>query len=119
MMEPIHMGKEVKKVMKSRGLSNRAIAKLVGLKHSSINYTIAQTHVKTELLLRLGEVLQYNFFELYVPQRQEREQRIAELEEQVADLQKQLAEKELAMRAKEAEAMLRENELLKKVLKLE
>lgn len=119
MSELIHMGKEVKRVMKSRGLSNRAIAKLVGLKHSSVNYTIAKTYVKTELLLRLGEVMHYNFFELYVPQRLEKDKRITELEKQVEELQKQLTQQEVAMRAKEAEAVLRENELLRKMLKLE
>ena len=105
--------------MKIRGLSARALGRQVGLKHSSINYTLRLQVINITLLQRIGTVLQHNFLGVYVPERLETQKRVQELEKEVAELKKLLAEQEVAMRAKEAEAVLRENELLKKVLKLQ
>lgn len=107
MGDELHIGKELRNYLKSRGFKVRTVAKMIGMSESGLNMAMQKPHANTALLLKIGRAVNYNFFALYVPEKWT-------AENEVGRLKKQLAEKEA-----EAAALLKENVLLKKVLKLE
>ena len=62
----INIGDEIRRVVNEKRLSNAAFAKELNIQRQNIERTVfLKSSLDTELLIRISEVLDYNFFALY------------------------------------------------------
>lgn len=62
----INIGEEIKRVTNEKRLSNASFAKKLNIQRQNIERTVfAKASLDTELLIRISEVLDYNFLALY------------------------------------------------------
>lgn len=64
-MKTIHIGKEVKKVMKLRKKSQTEIAEELKLSRQAVSSLLDNADMNTEYLMRISVFLNYDFFMLY------------------------------------------------------
>ncbi|MDR1792641.1 MAG: hypothetical protein LBR36_04265 [Bacteroidales bacterium] len=70
----INIGEEIKKIAKDRLGTYTAFAEKMGIHKSHLNVTIFnKTHLDSNMLRKVSEVLEYNFFQLYVDSSPEEE----------------------------------------------
>jgi len=58
----LHVGQEVWKAMKRAEMSREAFASALKISATKVNHIFGNENIDTGLLLRIGEVLHYNFF---------------------------------------------------------
>jgi predicted transcriptional regulator len=63
--QKIHIGKEIQKVMKSRGIRVSWLAKQIGNNRNNIYNIWKQQDINTNILIRISNALNYDFFALY------------------------------------------------------
>lgn len=63
--QKIHIGKEIQKVMKSRGIRVSWLAKQIGNNRNNIYNIWKQQDINTNILMRISNALNYDFFALY------------------------------------------------------
>lgn len=63
--QKIHIGKEIQKVMKSRGIRVSWLAKQIGNNRNNIYNIWKQQDINTNILMRISNALNYDFFTLY------------------------------------------------------
>lgn len=62
----LNIGAEVQKKVKEKGITDSQFAKYLGIARQNIKKTVFEKRsLDTELLCRISEVLEYNFFDYY------------------------------------------------------
>lgn len=64
-MTTIHIGAEIKKIMKLRKKSQQELAELLKLSRQSISSLLDNADMNTEYLMKISVFLNYDFFMLY------------------------------------------------------
>jgi len=61
----VHIGLMIWKEMKRQNLSNTALADLLVMSKGRVQTIFKETSIDTELLLKISEVMNFNFFQYY------------------------------------------------------
>ena len=61
----IHIGKLIKEIAKKKRLSQEAIGKMINTTKQNVGNIFRRKSIDTELLLKISEALEVNFFEYY------------------------------------------------------
>jgi hypothetical protein len=64
-MTEVNIGAEIQKMAKTRRMSSSSIAKKLGVTRSNMPHIFRRKAIDTDLLFKLSEILDYNFFDLY------------------------------------------------------
>jgi hypothetical protein len=62
----IHVGREIEKVLRDSGLKKAEFARRINTSPRNVYSIFKREEIKTDLLKIISEVLNYNFFSLYV-----------------------------------------------------
>lgn len=63
----VNIGEEIKRVLESSEMTVTAFAKKINMERTNVYDIFKRSSIDTQLLNKIGQVLNYNFFELYVP----------------------------------------------------
>lgn len=92
----IHIGKLIKEKAKSKRLSQEAIGKMINTTKQNVGNIFRRKSIDTDLLLKISEALEFNFFEYYYneePLKSMRNERIKGLMDTVEKQKTELAER--------------------------
>lgn len=64
-MKDIHIGQIIRDKLNENGQSASWLARKVHCDRSSLNKLLKKDHIDTKLLLRISEILNFNFFSYY------------------------------------------------------
>lgn len=64
---PVHIGKEIERVYQQSGMKLSEFARRINTSSRNVYSIFERAEIKTDQLLKIGEVLNYNFFSLYAP----------------------------------------------------
>jgi len=93
----IHIGQLIKEKATEKRLSQDAIGQKINTTKQNVGNIYKRSSIDTQLLLKLCQVLEFNFFELYYteePLKSMRDKEIEALNKQIRDLQQELNQKE-------------------------
>ncbi|MCU0418384.1 MAG: hypothetical protein MUC38_01905 [Cyclobacteriaceae bacterium] len=65
---PVHIGKEIERVYQQSGMKLSEFARRINTSSRNVYSIFERAEIKTDQLLKIGEVLNYNFFSLYAPE---------------------------------------------------
>lgn len=65
-MKDIHIGKHIHTVFISKGLTVTEFAKRINKSRENIYHVFNRKSIDTDLLLKISEILEYDFFTLYI-----------------------------------------------------
>lgn len=120
MEDKIHIGEKISQRLKQMNMTRQGLGRAIGLSGSNATYLTTRQTIDVETLWKIGKVLRYNFFKLYVVEEGgiaeggagmtgERDGKIAALEKELEAGSMDLA------RQKQENGYLKEiNELLRK-----
>lgn len=97
----VNIGEQIKSKMQELGLNKARLARKLETSNQNLTHILEKTSLDTAKLARIGEVLDYDFFQYYRPEDITPEGEKAVLEERVASLVKLLAEKDKLIEEKE------------------
>ena len=66
----IHIGKEIRRVVEERGISMKRFADLLCCERNSLYYMFSQPSIDIKRLLRISDILHYDFLSLYTYENQ-------------------------------------------------
>jgi transcriptional regulator with XRE-family HTH domain len=119
----IDIGHKIKEVFDARGMKLTDFADELGTVRQNVYRIFKKRHLDTGLLLKISQVLNYNFFQYYVPSpaegTEQETQEVIKLKSGVDDLQKQLdlARKEIDYLRKIIKLMEEKAELIQQLEK--
>lgn len=61
----IHIGAEIRRVLRERGIPLKQFAELLCCERNSLYYLFSQSSIDVRRLMQISEILQYDFFSLY------------------------------------------------------
>jgi len=61
----IHIGKEIRRVLSEKGMTNRALAAFIGTGERNIYTLFNKQTIDTGMLKKISEALNYDFFKFY------------------------------------------------------
>ena len=64
-MEEMHIGTEIRKLSKKRGMGTTFIAKQLDKTRGNVHHIFTRKGIDSDLLFRLSLILDFNFFDLY------------------------------------------------------
>jgi hypothetical protein len=105
-METVEIGQKIKVVFDERNMKLTEFADELGTVRQNVYRIFKKRHVDTGLLLKISQVLRHNFFQYYVSQPAEIDEKILALRTETDDFQKQL------------ELSRKEIDYLRKIIKL-
>lgn len=105
-METVEIGQKIKAIFDDRNMKLTDFADELGTVRQNVYRIFKKRHVDTGLLLKISQVLHHNFFQYYVPQPGDVDEKIRELRTETDDFQKQL------------ELSRKEIDYLRKIIKL-
>ena len=105
-METVEIGQKIKVVFDERNMKLTEFADELGTVRQNVYRIFKKRHVDTGLLLKISQVLHHNFFQYYVSQPAEIDEKIEALKTETSDFQKQL------------ELSRKEIDYLRKIIKL-
>jgi hypothetical protein len=105
-METVEIGQKIKGVFDERNMKLTEFADELGTVRQNVYRIFKKRHVDTGLLLKISQVLRHNFFQYYVAQPAEIDEKIQALRMETNDFQKQL------------ELSRKEIDYLRKIIKL-
>lgn len=65
-MKDIHIGKEIHQIFISKGLTVTEFAKRINKSRENMYHVFNRKSIDTDLLLKISEVLEYDFFTVYI-----------------------------------------------------
>ena len=65
-MKDVHIGKHIHTVFISKGLTVTEFAKRINKSRENIYHVFNRKSIDTDLLLKISEILEYDFFTLYI-----------------------------------------------------
>ncbi len=65
-MEDIHIGKEIENKLRTLKWTQAKFAEKLGIKQPSVNSILKKSSIDTSKLVEISEILEFNFFELFV-----------------------------------------------------
>lgn len=63
----IHIGNEIKQVVDKKGISIKKFGEKINCNRTNVYDIFKRTSIDTHLLIMISQALDYNFFELFVP----------------------------------------------------
>ncbi|MCF8365011.1 MAG: hypothetical protein K9H16_04475 [Bacteroidales bacterium] len=63
----IHIGNEIKNVVEKKGISIKKFGDKINCNRTNVYDIFKRTSIDTQLLIMISHALEYNFFELFVP----------------------------------------------------
>jgi transcriptional regulator with XRE-family HTH domain len=89
-METVEIGQKIKAIFDDRNMKLTDFADELGTVRQNVYRIFKKRHVDTGLLLKISQVLHHNFFQYYVAQPEEVDDKIRALKTETDDVQKQL-----------------------------
>jgi hypothetical protein len=89
-METVEIGQKIKEVFDERNIKLTEFADELGTVRQNVYRIFKKRHVDTGLLLKISQVLHHNFFQYYVAQPPEVDEKILALKSETDDVQRQL-----------------------------
>lgn len=89
-METVEIGQKIKEVFDDRNMKLTEFADELGTVRQNVYRIFKKRHVDTGLLLKISQVLHHNFFQYYVSQPGEVDDKIRQMKTETDDVQKQL-----------------------------
>jgi len=105
-METVEIGQKIKEVFDERNMKLTEFADELGTVRQNVYRIFKKRHVDTGLLLKISQVLHHNFFQYYVAQPGEVDEKIRAMRSETDDFQNQL------------ELSRKEIDYLRKIIKL-
>ncbi|HMG89277.1 MAG TPA: helix-turn-helix transcriptional regulator [Chryseolinea sp.] len=105
-METVEIGQKIKEVFDERNMKLMEFADELGTVRQNVYRIFKKRHVDTGLLLKISQVLHHNFFQYYVAQPGEVDEKIRAMRSETDDFQNQL------------ELSRKEIDYLRKIIKL-
>jgi len=105
----IHIGEKIKEVLKVSDMSVTEFAQKISYSRRNVYSILSKKSIDTELLERVSKVLEYNFFQGYLPSKKEYG---------VKSDQTGVADKDAPYLKKRVEELVKEVEYLKEINKL-
>lgn len=92
-MEAIHIGREIKKVMKQQGMNATELGKIIGKHYTLVYGMLRKPHLHCSQLAEISQALGQDFFSHYCqcPQQGQVHQQTETLEKQIQELRKENA----------------------------
>src|SRR6188474_859173 len=116
-METVEIGQKIKEVFDNRNMKLTDFADELGTVRQNVYRIFKKRHVDTGLLLKISQVLHHNFFQYYVPQPGDTDEKIRALRTETDDFQRQLdlSRKEIDYLRKIIKLMEEKAELVQKL----
>ena len=116
-METVEIGQRIKAIFDDRNMKLTDFADELGTVRQNVYRIFKKRHVDTGLLLKISQVLHHNFFQYYVPQPGDTDEKIRALRTETDDFQRQLdlSRKEIDYLRKIIKLMEEKAELVQKL----